>query len=389
MAETWYDTRVGELLIGEAAVAPRLEEGGPDIVPLHDLLTRPNFAYQNGEFARAQVDNMTRDDYVQLGKWVVNVLEEGTPDTQPLPSLDEDLLQRLYILGLGPERQRYVRCDRFDNLADFRDAVGVPGRQAWGKYRRWPFAQFVRHAQEVAAAKGGKPSSDDYDTLAKAGKGPSAETMWAHAGSLDDLHELIGFPNVRAMSDSDLIEWGVQAVLVNGEDKFGWLLLDILSRRDRGPSYNFTRQRFGSWKVYKDTVLQTLKSKNDYYDNQLAAGNLPASFNALPPAKLHATAARYLVAISCAPQLPPSRLEQLAFTASKTFTPALIKATDSASVTGGIVETTALGLHVFDDIWPRHNYLEHLKVDDAELEVTRRKYTDKRQQHRRKAQQAA
>ena len=42
MSEVWYDTRLGDLLVGEAAVEVRIEQTGPgDIVPLQEAIFAP------------------------------------------------------------------------------------------------------------------------------------------------------------------------------------------------------------------------------------------------------------------------------------------------------------------------------------------------------------
>lgn len=73
MAEFWFDTRTGDLLFGREAAGPRIDEAGPDIVYLPDLLKTEVFPFTSESFKKADVDNWTRQDYVNFGKWAVSL----------------------------------------------------------------------------------------------------------------------------------------------------------------------------------------------------------------------------------------------------------------------------------------------------------------------------
>ena len=354
---------------------------GSHITPLLQLLTQDEFHFDEQSYEKRDVDSWQPEDYVGLGRWLLSIIDSSEVKTEKPAEITVPLLERLYILGVGPEIQRYYR--RFLGMPGYREAVGAPRGRLWRHYNQWPFSRFVEHANMVYRKTGRKPVESDYDALSAEGKGPAADTIWMYAGSLDDLHELIGFPNVNNMDEDALVDWGVRVLAINGIDKFGWLIMDILSRRGRGPSYSHViRKNNGRWLGYKSKVADRLEQKQTMYTDKIVNGELPPHYKEMDWLSLFAQGAKYLVASSCASDLSQQTLDKIARAKTANFIPALIKLKPTLSA--GFIETKALTMGFYDEIWPIVNIDEHLAVSDEELEDARVRAAERRRVSRLK-----
>lgn len=99
MAETWIDTRSGDLLIGRAAAADRIDEAGPEIMPLAGLLQAEEFPFRNGDFGESDMQGWTRDDLIAFGKWTIHILAStGTDENDTSnPILTRRHIERMHI----------------------------------------------------------------------------------------------------------------------------------------------------------------------------------------------------------------------------------------------------------------------------------------------------
>jgi hypothetical protein len=136
MAETWFDTRTGDLLVGEAAIEERQLEAGPAIKPLNEIINAQTFEFSIKDFEKADINDWTREDYVSFGKWALRIINEADTE-QPLT---ERKLQRFYKLGLGPEKSRLRRPERFGTYARFQLGdmiIGPCGILSHTQQRSW------------------------------------------------------------------------------------------------------------------------------------------------------------------------------------------------------------------------------------------------------------
>lgn len=252
MAEFYYDTRDGSLLVGAAAIEPRVEEAGPAIVSLRDLLMDKEFPYTTHDYVKISGEQWSHDELAQLGTWALRVMQQ---DGEEAPVLARRHYERLYVLGLGPymRRQKAIKTMR-----ELRAAAGSPEGHDPGLYDEWTAADFVKYAAGLSQRLGRRPRKEDYT----AADGPSARIIHKRFGGVGELNEMIGYPNVRAWEPEDFVSWGVQVMRANPHRNFNYFLLEDLSRIDRGPSESPIYRHFGTFTKFKGLVEYEFARQN-------------------------------------------------------------------------------------------------------------------------------
>lgn len=244
MAEFYFDTRDGSLLVGAAAIEPRVEEAGPAVVPLRDLLTDEDFPYTTHDYQKIKGEHWSHEEIASLGSWALRVIKQ---EGEPLPVLTRRHYERLYVLGLGPYMRRQKSVT---SMRALRAAAGSPEGVDPGVYDDWTASDFTKYAHSLSKRLGRRPRKYDYDESG----GPTAGIIHRRFGSVGELNEMIGYPNVRAWQPEDYIEWGVQVMRANPHKDFSYELLEDLSRRDRGPSESPIYRRFGTFTNFRNLV---------------------------------------------------------------------------------------------------------------------------------------
>lgn len=371
MAETWIDTRNGELLIGAEAAADRIDEAGPDIVPLVELLTVKDFPFENGDFGSIAVRGWTYDHFINFGHWVLNILSQE--ETNTTKSLTKEHLVRLHTLGFCPSLSIFSRT--FTTLWNYRMELDAePGRDN-GRYRDWTIADYVAYASKLARSCKGKPKEKDY----LAADGPSPLQIKRYTGEgISMLNELIGYPNIRNMDEHDFIDWGVKVMEAN-DGRLSAPILKILSSREQGPGVRAVMTKFVSIPQFREQVQERYEAsekkkfaarqeKIAEYRRLQEEWELPKEVANLSDDKAVVFIAKYWVAMKCLPGISTDVHIDVASN-TNSFVTRLRRS--YLQVSSGDIETAALRLGVFDDIWPMDQYKRHLRVSEKELERIR------------------
>lgn len=378
MAETYFDTCLGELIVGEAALAERLEQSEPgDIRPLHELLTTPDFSYTVRDFQKAPVDDWALDDYRAYGSWLLGIVQSGDGP----PRLTRQQLQRAYYLGLGPDDSRISQPSRFGSITQFKLELGMPSVKISGLYDDWTFAHFVRHARQLAEKLGRKPTMHDYDALSHRHKGPSYQVIQERVGGVGPLHDAIGYPDVRRWDTEDFILWGVQ-VMKSNEGTLDWVMPDILAKARRGPSQKAIIDHFASWSGYKWRVEQEFerqtairRAKITTYRQAMSSGQLPGSLWHADTQEVLRTAGIYTLASTLLPAASVEAKLALAATPSDGVISRLRQ--HNNALTTDAIERTASVLHLTEDIW-RYDETPYLHVPVTVIADTKRRHHQKK-----------
>ncbi len=375
------------MLLGEAALQGAVEQSLPgDVVPLKDLLTGKEFPFTIRDFTKLDTSDWEREDYLSTGKLVLNLIQE--PDAPPA-AVKEGYLNRLYILGLGPERRSYAygRSSEFKSITEFQREIGSPVNTSNDEFAHWTIDDFCQYTRQLIAELGRLPQIPDYDAAACYGRGPSSTVIQARAGGVLTINERLGYPNISSWEDEDYIEWGVRVVDVNTSEDiarrtiFSPAVCDLLSQRRLGPSAATIIQRFVKWSNYKQQVLDEIsqrttirQDKIDEYREFIDRGQLPEQYRHLTPDDLLSSAGRYLVAKIHLPEAKPQLLSTV--TANEDFISSLRVLNNKVSE--DTVKKTAEALQVHLDIWPRNDDNQVLKVTDNVLAEWRKSKIAKR-----------
>lgn len=310
MTKTWIDTRNGELLIGREAAADRIDEAGPDIQPLAEMLKAAEFPFKNGDFGPAEHVTWSREELIIFGKWIIGLCHEDTESSQP--EFKRQYLERLHIFRLCPSMT--VFRTRFNQkLWQYRQAIESDPGKIDGRYDGWSIGDYTAYASRVATLLERKPRKTDYQNAG----GPSPSLITARFGGVGALNELIGYPNVHAMEEDDYIEWGMKVMEANKERDFTKNIVSILSLREQGPSASSIATIFGNFtnfsqliQIRHETERQQKAAlqheKYEEYERLKHSAKLPDTAAKLTEAEAATFIARFRVIAAFLPRRPES-----------------------------------------------------------------------------------
>jgi hypothetical protein len=363
MAETWFDTRTGELLVGSAAIEERLPESSPgEIVTLGQLLTVSEFPFGYGDFKKPPSASWSREDMISLGHWALGLINASSED---YTTLSREHMDRLYLLGLGPAMRRQ---HHFKTMGELRASLGESRGRDYGRYDDWTLHEFVQYAAELCTQLGWKPRKQDYDAT----DGPGVSIIRSRIGGISILNEMIGYPNFRLWSDEEYVGWGVRVLRAQDNKEISRSVIDALSVTDHGPSKTTIRKHFGSWLNYKRLVLQEhyrqeahenalFDKKMTAYTQMLENGELPSYLRLASAEELLELGGRYVLAKNI---LNKKHGNVDALMIATNFRLPIIKQLKQYAplLSTAEIETLAMSLNVYDDIWPVTGLDEILKV---------------------------
>jgi hypothetical protein len=373
-AEAWFDTRTGDILIGQAAAADRIDEAGPVIRPFRDVLLDEPFQYGPHDFDKADTQGLDRDGLIRAAQWLINVVNSA--DTEPDQDISKELIRHAHWLGAGASYWMY--CEYRLGIANLSQEIQQPvDYSPLDRFDGWTTQDFVRHASQVAATTPGRrPRAGDYKAYSKAHVGaPTLDNIQARGLNISDLNEHNGFPNVRQWEEEDYIRYGAKVVMINGEDMFKRDTIVVLAAKDRGPSYATTISRFDNWENYKAKVMEhvattradTARKVSDYH-HMIEDGQLPVAYAVLDEGSLLKTAGSHLLINSWQRSRlwDETRKQRMASVGgSKHYIVALRMS--NPLLTAPAIELEADRLGILDDIWPPEDPSVYLKVTAKEV----------------------
>ncbi len=372
MSEFWFDTRDGALLIGREAAIPRLNEAGSDVLPLAEILEAEEFPYGIHEYDKTEVEDWTKEDYINYGRWVLNIIKTE----EELQPITRRHIVRLYQLGLGPRHTHMLEACQAKTWWELRREVGSPPGHDIGRFLEWTLQDFVNYARSLEAELKRKPTELDYAQASIKRDGPTPRIIDSRLpGGVGYLNENLGYPNIHNWTKDDYVSWGAKVIKANGGRTITSQFPKILSKRKRGPSDRTIYNHFGNWDNFitqaEEEFIQLEQeartsrvSKLKHYTEMVKDGTLPTEFSNLDEEQLIQGAAKYLVVSKCAPDL--SSYQKLVISQRQhTYVEALMNAKEG--LTAGKIEIIAISLEVFDDIWPMKEDLSYLYISDEEL----------------------
>lgn len=393
MAEFWYDTSEGALLVGAFAAEQRMQEVGQMVVPLAEVLTNPDYAVRAPEELKINSEGWDDDAKVAYGQWILQVVTAGTGDPT---AVTRQVFRQARNLGLGPS-------PRSLDFNEFKDTIGVPlgnrsDRRAHRRFRDADEDDIIDAAIGYFKDSGHKISDNEYDQAAKTGSVPNLRRLSEAlgGGGVSALNELLGYPNIPSWQEEDFIDYGVNFVKANGPEALTGTLNSILAELKYGPATRTIIERFGKWNIYKGKVLAkyqqietTKQTRLAAYRQRIADGTFPAEYGALPEDELLAIGARYTLIEACAPQAIRKDKDKIARFKNIRF---LFRDLGELSkhLTPGYIEMVALSLHILDQLYPTTENEDRLRIAPEQIEAARaarrgprtrpvrKRYTDKR-----------
>ncbi|MEX1995355.1 MAG: hypothetical protein WD887_01090 [Candidatus Saccharimonadales bacterium] len=262
---------------------------------------------------------------------------------------------------------------------------GRPNYLSRGLYDDWSIQDILSHLTKVSVELGRKPTKADlWQRINVEGRDEPSPRFISTRVPFRGALELIGYPNVHSWERYDYAHWGVKYLQANDGNLFTASSIDYLSRLKRGPSTAQCINVFGrinnyktvSWNAYQEDIRDAQKQKEtrlQLIEDGLAGGTLPNALfdGAQSQDEMIALLAKYQVAKSVHPMLEDASLVKDCKTAAgQSFIGSLRKRDEyHGTLTAGDIESAALSLGVYDDIWPRDkSHLDKLRVPNEFME---------------------
>lgn len=352
-------------------------------VPLADLLTGYE-SHLRKQCELPETGQWGRRDFVRWGRWIYDVIEGAS---QP-KILDGYIISRAREFGIGPSIRQLTHKDRFGSLGRFYVALAggngynlYPARRV-GLFDEWATDNFINYLQRIGAGLGRRPYESDVLKLAKDDvRNPSPKIIASRCGgSFNQAVELAGYVVVQNWEPIDFIEWGKKFRIANPEVVLNVNAIDYLSRQQKGPSRAAIARNFGKMRIFYSKVEQILNEELEKRENDrqlklsmiqehTREGRLPAELltGVSSEEAMIVRYAKYLVLDDLLTDKHRSAKLSIATESCQTvvengFIGSIRKKNDA--ITAGDVESTALYLGVFDDIWPDRSYMTVLKIPD-------------------------
>ena len=356
MTEFGFDRRNGELLVGAAAIELRQEEAGPEIIDVPTLLKTPDFPFKHGDFSPSDTA-WNADACIELGRWTLSMLTE-TEDMPP--ALNKEHIRRLRVMGIGPGLREVTINNGFSSFTDYKQQVGAAMIDVRGVYDKWGVPHILHYVEKTWGHK--RITQHEVDAMAARGRGPSSYVLGKIFGTIGALNNMRGFYTVAEWDLPEYNLWGAKVIAANGGQPqvLTSTLIDILSRRDQGPSYNQILKLYGgklaNFREAAGSAYQQLIE-----GQQIARHQIVESLVGFQNGGMSTNGGHELFASN------QGLLRYLRTLRVRT------SATELASV--------AARLGVLNILWPSDNYHQMLRVTDEELAkkradnaVTRRRY---------------
>lgn len=263
--------------------------------------------------------------------------------------------------------------------------TGRPNYISRGLYDDWSLQDILRHLKKVAAHEGRKPTKSMlWRRINQQGKNEPSPRFISSRIPFRSALELIGYPNIHSWLREDYTSWGVRYLKANDAVLPTATSIDYLSKLKRGPSSAQIVNIFGRINNFKEEIWQSFQDEVEVeaehkttqlllIENALGNGGLDGHLmeGVGSEEEMISRFAKYNVAKELLPQLSPeSWITDSIPTPDRSFISNIRRRNDVISA--GTIESTALYMGVFDDIWrPDKSYMEDLKVP-AEMKEPKR-----------------
>ncbi len=376
-AQYYFDLETRKLLVGQVALDAHLEERGTDshVRNLREILL--NEEIEVPPIAQEKRPKQTKRQLLKYGSWICEVV--GEPEDPNKRSMNESILTRANRLGIGPSVWEITNHPSFGSLSRFYMELGLRNTKKVGIFDNWTSVDFGDYVRRLSNELGRKPNRDDLiESHHSDVANPSLNVIISRVGSLGNLYELGGYPNVSRWEREECLDWGVKFMEANSEMMPTQFLIDYFSTKRLCPSATTLAKRFdGSLRLYQEELHAAYhKHKSEAATlreaklSDISSGRFPQElFEGAKSEKEALTRyAKYIVvdellsANQSVWKLSVST-ESVETVKTRGFVGSIRK--EAPHVTAGDVEITATWLGVFNDLWPpSKDYLTDLKVPD-------------------------
>jgi hypothetical protein len=374
----------GKLFVANAAILEQPPEDS-GVVPLRTILNVNQYgAVESDAYEHIDVDAWGRDDYISYGRWLHNATRLPR-QPKGMSQLTQVVLRQAYYLGIGAPDARIGRKNRFGNLANFREAVGVIPAHKRNLFDSWDDQKLADHTEtvflELLEESGGTTGYVDLnaeiDRRAKKGPWPSTEVFRRDGGWPMKYMALNGYADVLSMGSKEYVDWGVNFRLANDGKLPTQEAIEFLSKTRRAPSWSkfLDMFRWADYLAEVDVAYDERKQQNgeqgmEVVRQELESGELPDYLvQGVPPEEAIVRRAKWRVVNELFPQLPVAHKRVIAEHVAPSELEKVLLYTGKPCMEGEDVQFAAAHVGVAEDLWPseENKPFPYLKVPEKLL----------------------
>jgi hypothetical protein len=318
-----------------------------------------------------------KERYIQYGHWLYSAV---APPRDNEYRLNVKVIKQAAHLGLGAGIRPIN--NKFKKRTKFYEHINAIESRPLGAFDDWSTEKFIKHIQKIGKLTGKTPTHAILLEYAKINpfKNPSPDIIGRRIdgkGELVPAIEMAGYIDSRNWDEDDFYNWGVKVITANNGLDLNAYIINYLSSKRLGPNTSTISLKFGlnnfKQRVRKD-FEERKANENEARDRKLveieqlirSENHLEELFeSAESEVDLIKIYAKYQVVHSLCPEWEESTKIIVSTRGSQdaSFIGSIRKLNNSISA--GDIESAALYLDVFDDIWPMDGYEETLKLDDG------------------------
>lgn len=387
-----YDILTGQMLLGRIAINSHIESGGhpEDLRELGNfLVSNENFVTPNATSepltSNARIDSdWTKTNYINYAKWLHRLTADCVPETKK--ALNQHVFKRARLAGVGPSFYPVVNKNRFGSLANLYREAKIYPTHIIGVFDDWDAYDIADYIKGLGESIGRRPTRQDLREMWVSEPTKYPSDVYIHSrfpsnGGLGRAMELAGYIVPELWSDQDYIDWGVKFMMANDEKIPTSRDMLFLSAQRLGPSSRTIMNKFDKMRDYQFLVVKTLRDRAEIVENDkqeklrdieigLNSGRFPAQLfsNVSREEEKIVRRAKYLVLDTLLQESNYEAKISISTEAGKSyremgFVRSIRKI--NSTTTAGDVESTALYLGVFDDIWPPDTaFMKTLRLPD-------------------------
>jgi hypothetical protein len=344
------------------------------LLPLAQLLVAREFPFKPGDFPVRDANEWDDNEVKDMASSVAQDLAQSTYGR----SLIRRDAERLRILGLFPSQTDYFRRqNKFGGWVNFKQIIGIdPNTDRNNTSRNKTYDDMSLHDLSgllleryndlIELPDGeyyeGPLTSTMIEDMNRMDLAPVRKYLQQRFGGLRDINEHLGFPDVTKWDEHDYISYGATILRYNGPASLTKDNISLLSANKYGPSWEAFWSRF-DWKDFKALSLQELQRQFDneekhrqevleYYASvhpTLPQG-VQVPFEEMAQHRALSLVSRRFLNGNNLPL--PARLKP---NTSKAIIARIT--TEKPGITLADIETTAVALDIFDDLWPMNHKL--------------------------------
>jgi hypothetical protein len=373
--ESWINVDTSELLGEEQSAAQLAADPVAPLIRVMEVLMVDDFPKLRRPLNVKSAKTYSREECLEHGRWLAGLLQEHRPEESP-PRLYQKYLYRLGSLGIGCGLYRVY--SQFGSFKAFAAEVGATTTQTH-PFATWNFDDYLAYHKKLTSHLGRRPRYTDYNKYAPVLGGPTFRTLWRGKIKIPHLNEHAGLIEARIMEPDDMVRWGVRVMLANPDRQFTPILVDSLSRAERGVAVKTVYKNFQSFRLFRERVSAEYEreiERQEDSDRYLCETyhklsdeeklKLPSE---LDRDKVLQITAKYLLVERLLPELDAEHIQRLA----RRKTVDMINAIQRIEprLTPGHIEVVAEYLDILDYVWPNDDWRRRLRVTDQMYQASK------------------